>query len=87
MFFKGILAYQVVPLSGVMKNQMSVSLAPVLRLTEPPGNSTVPPENATVLLGVPSFVKIRINDDARLATAFSPERVKVTLSVNVAVKT
>ena len=79
--------YQVVPLSGVKKNQMSVSLAPVLRLTEPPGNSTVPPENATVLLGVPSFVKIRINDDARLETVFSPDNVNVTLSVNVAVNT
>ena len=82
-----MVTYQVVPLSGVIKNQMSVSLAPVLRLTEPPGNSTVPPENATVLLGVPSLVKIRIKDDERLDTAFSPERVNVTLSVNVAVNT
>lgn len=82
-----MLTYQVVPLSGDIKNQMSVALASVVRLTEPPGYLNVPPVSATVLLAVASFVKIRMKDDVRLETPFSPETVNVTLSVNVAVKT
>jgi len=82
-----MLAYQVVPPSGEKKNQISVAFASVVRLTEPPGNSTVPPEKATVRLGVASLVRINVNDDALLELLFEPDNVKVQLPVSVAVKT
>ena len=56
----------VVPPFGVKKNQISVALAVVVRVTEPPGYLNVAPEpaKATVLPGVASFVKISVNEDA-----------------------
>ena len=75
------------PLSGEKKNQMSVALAVVVRLTEPPGYLKVPPAKATVLDGVASLVSTKVNEVARLATAFGVASVIVALPVRVAVTT
>ena len=82
-----MLPYQVVPPSGEKKNHISVAFASVVRLTEPPGNSTVPPEKATVRLGVASLVRINVNDVALFEVLFALAKVNVQLPVNVAVKT
>jgi len=71
----------VVPESGVKKNQTSIALAVVVRVIVPPGLLNVPPENATVLPGVASFVRTRTNDD----TAPGFETVRVALPFKVAV--
>jgi hypothetical protein len=87
MFAIGMLTYQVVPLFGVKKNQMSVALAVVVLVTAPPGYLNVPPLQATVRPAVPSFVRIRVNDDARLELALEFDSVKVQFPVSVAVNT
>ena len=55
-----------VPPSGVKKNHTSTALAVVVLDKEaaPPGNLNDPPAHDTVRLGVASFVKIKVNDDA-----------------------
>jgi hypothetical protein len=65
-----ILPYHVVPPSGVKKTQMSVAFAVVVRDRDaaPPGNRKEPPDQATVLPAVPSFVKISVNEDEPVAT-------------------
>ena len=82
-----MLAYHVVPPSGEKKNQISVAFASVVRLTDPFGNSTVPPAKATVRLGVASLVRINVNDVALLELLFAPAKVNVQFPVNVAVNT
>ena len=81
------MTYHVVPLSGEKKNQMSVSLAPVERLTEPPGYWNVPPAKATVLEAVASLVRISVNDVALLEIPLGVAKVKVQFPVRVAVNT
>jgi hypothetical protein len=77
----------VVPPSGVKKNQTSTALAVVVRESDaaPPGNLKLPPAQATVLPGVPSFVKISVNEDEPVATGY--RRVNVQLPVSVAENT
>ena len=82
-----MVTYHVVPLSGEKKNQMSVSLAPVERLTEPPGYWNVPPAKATVLEAVASLVSTKVNEVARLAVLLAEASVNVQLPVRVAVNT
>ena len=80
--------YQVVPPLGEKKNQMSTALAVVVRVTEPPGYLNVPPEKATVLPAVPSFVKISVNEVAVFeVVVLGADRVNVQLPVSVAVNT
>ncbi len=79
--------YHVVPLSGEKKNQMSVALAAVVRLTEPPGYLNVPPAKATVLEAVASLVRTKVNEVARLAVLLGVASVNVQLPVRVAVNT
>ena len=80
--------YQVVPPLGEKKNQMSIALAVVVRVTEPPGNLNVPPAQATVLPAVPSFVKISVNEVAVFAVVvLGADRVNVQLPVSVDVNT
>ena len=78
-------AKYVVPAFGVKKNQISTALAVVVRVTEPPGYLNVPPEKATVLPGVASFVKISTKEEAPVATGY--RKVIVVLPLSVAVKT
>ena len=87
MFFMAMLPYHVVPPSGVKKTQMSVALAVVVRerVPDPLGNLNAPPDQATVLPAVPSFVSISVNEDEPVAIAEA--RVNVQLPVSVAVKT
>ena len=75
------------PLSGEKKNQISVALASVVRLTEPPGYLKVPPAKATVRLAVASLVSTKVNEVALLAVVFGVDRVNVQLPVSVAVTT
>ena len=75
------------PLSGEKKNQMSVALASVVRLTEPPGYLKVPPAKATVRLAVASLVSTKVNEVALFAVLFGVARVNVQLPVSVAVNT
>jgi hypothetical protein len=82
-----MVTYQVVPLSGEKKNQMSVALASVVRVTEPPGYLNVPPARATVREAVASFVRINVNEVARLAVLLGVAKVIVALPVKVAVNT
>tara|TARA_R100001530_G_scaffold51724_3_gene38347 strand:+ start:3306 stop:3611 length:306 start_codon:yes stop_codon:yes gene_type:complete len=82
-----MVTYHVVPPSGEKKNQISVALASVVRLTLPPGYSKEPPARATVLDGVASFVKIKVNDVARLDTELGVAKVIVAFPFNVAVYT
>ena len=81
------MTYHVVPLSGEKKNQMSVSLAPVERLTEPPGYLNVPPAKATVLDAVASLVSTKVKDVALFAVLLAEASVKVQFPVRVAVNT
>ena len=89
MFFMEMFPYHVVPLSGVKKTQMSTAFAVVVRDSDaaPPGKRNEPPLQATVRLGVASFVKMSVNDEPRLALALEPDSVNVQLPVSVAVKT
>jgi hypothetical protein len=66
---------------------MSVALASVVRLTEPPGYLNVPPEKATVRPAVASLVSTKVNEVALLAVLFGVARVNVQLPVNVAITT
>ena len=85
--FIGIDTYHVVPPLGEKKNHISTSLAPVDRVTDPPGYLNVPPENATVREAVASLVSINVNEVARLAVPLGVPSVNVQLPVNVAVNT
>jgi len=69
----------------VKKNQTSVALAVVVRVTEPPAALNEPPEyaNDTVLPPVPSFKSTRIKDDTAPALVI----VSVALPFKVAVNT
>jgi hypothetical protein len=82
-----MVTYHVVPLSGEKKNQISVALASVVRLTEPPGYLNVPPAKATVLEAVPSLVSTKVNDVALFAVLLAEAKVNVQLPVRVAVNT
>ena len=75
------------PPSGVKNTQTSIELAVVVldKDAAPPGNLNEPPEYATVLPGVASFVKINVNDEAPVETG--KRSVMVALPFNVAVKT
>ena len=75
------------PLSGEKKNQMSVALAVVVRLTEPPGYLKVPPAKATVLDGVASLVSTNVKDVALFDVLLAEANVNVQLPVRVAVNT
>ena len=79
--------YQVVPPSGEKKNHMSTSFAPVLREIDPPGYLKLPPAKVTVLLGVPSLVKISVNEVALFEVLAGVANVNVALPFNVAVNT
>ena len=83
----GMAPYHVVPPFGVKKTQISVAFAVVVRDRDaaPPGKRKVPPDQATVLPAVPSFVKINVNEDDPVAIGL--ESVKVQLPVSVAVNT
>ena len=81
------MTYHVVPLSGEKKNQISVALASVVRVTEPPGYLNVPPAKATVRLAVASLVRTKVNEVARLAVLLGVAKVNVQLPVSVAVNT
>ena len=82
-----MLTYHVVPLSGEKKNQMSTALASVDLVIEPPGYLNVPPARATVREAVASFVRINVNEVARLAVLLGVAKVNVQLPVSVAVNT
>ena len=82
-----MLTYQVVPLSGEKKNQMSVALASSVLVIDPPGYLKVPPASATVLDAVPSFVRTKVNDVALLESGLGVANVNVQLPVRVAVYT
>ena len=82
-----MLTYQFVPPSGEKKNHISVALASVVRVTEPPGYWIVPPEKATVLPGVASLVSTKVKDVARFAVPLAVAKVNVQFPVSVAVKT
>ena len=71
--------------SGFKKNQISIAFAPVVREIEPPAYLKLPPANATVRLGVPSFVKIKVKLLVRLEFEFGLLSVRVVLSFKVAV--
>ena len=75
------------PPSGVKKNQISIAFAPVVREIDPPGYLKLPPAKATVRLGVPSLVKIKVKLLALLEFAFGLLNVSVALPFNVAVTT
>ena len=75
------------PLSGEKKNQMSTALASVDLVIEPPGYLNVPPARATVREAVASFVRINVNEVARLAVLLGVAKVNVQLPVSVAVNT
>ena len=64
---------------------MSVALAPVVRLIEPPGYLNAPPARATVREAVASLVSTKVNEVARLAVLLGTANVSVALPVNVAV--
>ncbi len=83
----GIAPYHVVPPFGVKKTQTSTAFAVVVRprADAPPGNRKVPPDQATVLPAVPSFVKISVNEDDPVAMGL--DSVNVQLPVSVAVNT
>ena len=83
----GMLTYQVVPLSGEKKNQMSVALASSVLVIDPPGYLNVPPASATVLDAVPSFVRTKVNDVALFESELGVANVNVQLPVRVAVYT
>lgn len=85
--FMGIETYQVVPPSGLKKNQMSIALAVVVRASAPLGNLNVPPDSATDRPAVPSFVRISVKDVAREAVPFGLANVNVQLPVSVDVNT
>lgn len=82
-----MVTYHVVPLSGEKKNQMSVALASVVRLTEPPGYLNVPPAKATVRPAVPSLVSTKVNEVALFDVLLGVAKVIVALPVKVAVNT
>src|SRR6056300_1685799 len=82
-----MLTYQVVPLSGEKKNQISVALASSVLLTDPPGYSNVPPAKATVLEAVASLVRINVKEVALLDVLLGVANVIVALPVSVAVNT
>lgn len=86
-FFIGIVTYQVVPLSGEKKNQISTALASVVRLTEPPGYLNVPPAKATVRAAVPSLVRTSVKDVPLFDVLLAEASVNVQLPVRVAVNT
>ena len=81
------MTYHVVPLSGEKKKYISVALASVVRLIEPPGYLNVPPANATVLEAVASLVRSNVNDVALFDVLLAEANVKVQLPVRVAVNT
>ena len=67
---------------------MSVAEAVVVRLgTDPPAYLNVPPAKAKVRLGVPSLVRINVNEVALLVTVLGVANVSVAFPFNVAVKT
>lgn len=82
-----MLPYHVVPPLVVKNTQISVAFAVVVRdkVAAPPGHKNEPPAQATVRLGVASFVKINTKDDDPVAIAL--DRVKVQFPVRVAVNT
>ena len=83
----GRVTYHVVPLSGEKKKYMSVALASVVRLIDPPGYLKVPPANATVRPAVASLVSTKVNDVALLPVLLAVDRVNVQFPVRVAVTT
>ena len=87
MFFMAMFPYHVVPPLGVKNTHTSTALAVVVRDNDaaPPGNKNVPPDQATVRLGVASLVRIRVKDDDPVA--IGADNVNVQLPVRVAVKT
>ena len=85
--FIGIVTYHVVPPSGEKKNQISIALASVVRLREPPGYLNVPPARATVLSGVPSLASTNVNEVARFDVILGVANVNVQLPFRVAVNT
>ena len=82
-----MLPYHVVPLSGLMNDQISVLLAAVVLEGALLLGHLTDAGQAIVLLGVPSLVSIKLND-CILGAEFVPVvNVNLQLPVSVAVKT